>query len=729
MRDKSASYASKVVIGVTTLVLVILLVLSFLLGRDVLRQVHELSTATSDNVQWNMSQSEVEHLQLQVVVTKAQHGGDLEHVRRHFDIFYSRMATLQEGAIYAGLRASAAGAATLASIQDRLTKFVPLIDGSDQVLRDGLPMLAAELVMNGRDVRTLMLLGLVVSTEGSDIKRQGMAKTLERLGSVILALFVALALTALMIGRLYHHGRVLRAARNAAAARMQAMVTSSLDAILLIDAKGHIMAFNGAAEAIFGYSREEAIGRKMVDMIVPDHLRSGYLNAMSRYILTGDADLIERGRVRLEGRRKSGQIFPVELSITLSQSGEDTVFVSYMRDISDRIAAEVELTKARDDALAGERAKANLLTVMSHEMRTPLSGVLGSMELMETTELTPEQSGYLQAMRVSGDMLLHHVNEVLELSQLEAGVAKEMPSHFDLAELMRGLVDSQQATAGAAGNSLALRCRLGGRPNVLGCPRQIQQALLNLIGNALKFTQDGSVTIEVERQGTGDQVQFMICDTGAGIAAADLDRIFEDFVTLDASYGRTSEGTGLGLAITRRIVASLGGEIEAESEIGQGSLFKVTLSLPMALSHREEKLEQTGELDVSKRILVVEDNDINRALMEKTLQRLGHQVTTAEGGAEAVSAAGQGQFDLILMDISMPRVDGIEAFRRIRAQKLAEGVSIVALTAHVAADDHARILDTGFAEVATKPISRRELSEVIGRHTSDKELSDAAPES
>ncbi len=728
MRDKLAPFAPKSVVVVTTIVLAILLVLSVLLGREVLRQLHDLSTATTDNVQWNLSQSEVEHLHLQAAAHDALEGGSLDQVRRRFDIFYSRVATFHESPLFFGLRSSQDGAMTLARIQDRLDRFIPMIDGPDQALRDLLPGFAAELVANGHDMRTMTLLGLVAHTQNADQKRQGMTFTLQRLGWVVMALFSALALTALLIGSLYHRSRALTAASNATAARMQAMVTSSLDAILVIDTRDRIMSFNGAAESVFGYTRAEAIGKKMGDLIVPDHLRRSHMEDMDRFLATGDARFMERGRVRLEAKRKSGEIFPVELSVTLSHSGQDIVFVSYLRDISDRIAAEAELTRARDDALAGERAKANLLTVMSHEMRTPLSGVLGSMELLETTGMTAEQDSYLHAMRVSGELLLHHVNEVLELSQLEAGAASEQPRSFDLEELMFGLVDSQQATARARGNTLSLRCRLKGHPNVLGRPRQIQQALLNLIGNALKFTKDGSVAVEVERQAASEQVEFLICDTGDGIAEADLERIFEDFVTLDASYGRISEGTGLGLAITRRIVDVLEGDIEAESELGEGSLFRVTLPLPVAKSGQKKALLQPAEAQPSKHILVVEDNDVNRVLLTKTLQRLGHQVSAAAGGAEAVEMAGEGQFDLILMDISMPGIDGTEAHRRIRAGKLAEGVDIVALTAHVAADDHARILQTGFAEVATKPISRVELAHLVTRHTGVQMQPDPEPE-
>jgi len=726
--DRLTPIAPKLVILATIIVTAILLVLSVLLGGDILRQVRTLSTASNDNMQWNLAQSEVEHLRLQAAVSKALQGGSTEAVRRNFDIFYNRISTIQESPLFANLRNNQESADTLLRIQDQLDTFVPLIDGPDDALRGRLAKIGADLVANGNNVRTMTLLGLIADTQVGDQKRKGMARTLQRLGWVVVALICALGLTALMIGRLYQRSRILTAASRAGAARMQAMVTSSLDAILLVDINGRVMAFNDAAESIFGFSRDEAVGQKLVNLIVPDHLRAQHLDGMARFVAAGNEDGTNRGRIQVEAKRKSGEIFPVELSITLSKSGNDQFFVSYLRDISDRVTAEIELTNARDDALAGERAKANLLTVMSHEMRTPLSGVLGSLELMETTKLTEKQTDYLNAMKVSGKILLHHVNAVLDLAQLEAGARSEIPHSFDLEELMSGLVDSQQATARAAGNTLVLRCHLNRAPNVWGCPRQIQQAMLNLIGNALKFTQNGSVIVDVERRGTEDQVQFLIRDTGAGIAASDLDRVFENFVTLDASYGRTSEGTGLGLAITRQIVDALGGEIEAESELGTGSLFRVTFPLPVSRMQQQEAPEKETEVKASKHILVVEDNDINRVLMTKTLQHLGHQVTTAEGGAEAVTAAAAAQFDLILMDISMPRVDGTEAFRRIRAQHLADGVDIVALTAHVAADDHARILDAGFVEVATKPISRSELSDLITRHTDLKATANTASE-
>ncbi|UWQ30191.1 PAS domain-containing hybrid sensor histidine kinase/response regulator [Leisingera sp. M523] len=685
------------------------------LGHQVLQQLGGLSTAATDNMQWNLSQAEVEHLKLEAAVLTASAPGDLRRLRRQFDIYYSRIATFRESPLFEDLRQSPAGAALLQQMQDRLDRMAVVVDSGNQPLLDSLPELAAELVQNSGDVRELALFGVVLQVEDSKDKRLKLFTILTRLGWVVLALVLALALAALLLGRLYRKGRRLAVERSRSAARMEAMIASSLDAILVVGADGSILAFNGAAESVFGYSKAEAMGQQMVNLIVPDHLQEAHQAGMKRFLQTGEAQVAGKGRLQLEARRKSGELFPVELSVSVSQSGNELVFVGFLRDISERIAAEEELRRARDDALAGERAKQNLLTVMSHEMRTPLTGVLGAIDLIEGTEPTPEQRRYLQAMRVSGGLLLQHVNDVLELSRLEAGADTEKRRIFDLEELISGLVESQQASAKGRGIDLSLHCSLGGKPVVAGRPRAVQQVLLNLIGNALKFTSDGAVSVDVMRLPDGETVEFHVADTGQGIAPGDLDRIFEDFITLDSSYGRGSEGTGLGLAITKRLVQAMGGTITCESELGEGSLFTISLVLPAAKAPPRQAARDRPCRNGACRLLIAEDNDINRELLATMLRQEGHQVTAVPGGAEAVQAAEGGRFDLILMDISMPQVDGIEALRRIRAQQLAEGTDIVALTAHAAAEDHARILDAGFAEVLTKPANKAELAEVIDR--------------
>ena len=707
---------SKILLLLALMVLPVLTVQSVRLGHQVVQNMEGLSTAATDNMQWVLSQAEVDHLKLVAAVNAAGEPGGLTALRRQFDVYYSRIDTFVEASHFAGLRSSTAGSELLARLQDRLATLATLIDVPDDQLSQNRPLIAAELISNGDDARELALFGLVIQVEETESKRLNLAAILSRLALVVLALFVALAITALMTGWMYRRGRRLVAERSAAGSRLEAMISCSLDAILMIDQEGRILAYNGAAEAIFGYPREEAMGAQMEDLIIPPHLREAHRAGIARLVATSEPRVAGRGRVQLEAQRKSGEIFPVEVSLSVSRSQADMVFVGYIRDISDRIAAEEELRTARDDALAGERAKANLLTVMSHEMRTPLTGVLGAIDLLQQTGPNQEQSRYLDAILVSGELLLHHVNDVLQLSSLEAGIESEQLSAFNLRELVEGLIESQQAHARSHGNALTLDYNIGDSLGMVeGRPRALQQALLNLIGNAIKFTRNGAVLVDVQLNARDETIEFHVSDTGEGIAKADLTRIFEDFITLDSSYGRGSEGTGLGLAITRRIVDAMGGSITCESELGEGSLFTLVLPLPPAqmLPAADPATEQAEEH--SAKLLVVEDNDINRALFQQMLQKLGHEVTVASGGAAAVESCRQQSFDLILMDISMPEVDGIEAIRRIQAENLAQGVDIVALTAHTAPDDHARILKAGFVEVVTKPVTKQELSELVSR--------------
>ena len=744
MKLRSNSFFSRGVLIAIAVVVALLAVQSVRLGREVLFRLDGLSTAATDSLQWTLSQAEIEHLKLENAVLAAETVEDLAQVRRKFDILFSRIMTIRESRTFAPVRNAPDNAGIMPRVQQRIDYLITYIDGPDEALLFGLPRVSEILEENRTDLRNLALAGLTEHARASEEKRLNFFDLLSRLAIVVLALLVALTMTTLMMGRLYQRGKRLAERTREAVARMRAMVTSSLDAILVVDSDGKIQEFNGAAEAIFGYSRAEATGANMADLIVPDHLREAHAEGMERFRTSGQETVIGKGRIQLEAKRKSGEVFPVELSITASKPAEDgeegeTVFVSYLRDISDRIAAERELRNARDKALAGERAKAELLTVMSHEMRTPLTGVLGAVDLLSDSGLSAEQSGYVTMIRQSGDRLMGHVNDVLQLSNLESSVDNENRRIFDLAKLVGELVKSQQPAARQAGNELSWSCNLGPTNNVLGRPLAVQRVLQKILQNAVDFTRDGAVAVEVQRLGSSDRVEISIADTGKGIAEDDLDRIFEDFIRLDASYSRSSEGTGLGLAITRRTVEAMGGDISCESELGEGSLFTISLPLPAsgqsasnttasaapaaaADTHDAVQKEPQAAASVAEQqdpqaldILVVEDNEINRILVEKMLRNLGHRVTLAPGGAEGVAAARDRDFNLIFMDISMPGVDGIEATRQIRNGHLADGVDIVALTAHVAPQDHARILAAGMAEVVTKPVHKSTLADVIDR--------------
>jgi PAS domain S-box-containing protein len=498
--------------------------------------------------------------------------------------------------------------------------------------------------------------------------------------------------------------------------RMGAIVRTMLDAVIVLNQEGRIIAFNESAQATFGYTREEAEGQLMGDIIVPDHLKDAHYAGMHRYLATRKRRVVGAGRVELEAKHKDGTVFPVELSINTAQSAEGEIFVSYLRDISAQVAARKELHETRDKALAGEKAKADLLAVMSHEMRTPLNGLIGTLDLLRGTDLSEDQEKYLSMMAASGDLLLHHVNDVLDISRIESGRMQLQENPFELPQVLHRVVNSQEASAKQRGNQIELRLNRAPK-TVVGDAGRLEQILVNLVGNAVKFTRDGNVVLEARTTDGG--VRLIVQDNGVGIPETDHKRIFDDFVTLDPSYSRDSGGTGLGLAIVRRLVGAMGGTIKLDSTDGAGSTFMVDLPLEVAAEQdhlAELKNPKPGNIleDGKCQILLVEDNAINRMVARGILELENCTVIEAEDGVEGVQIAMSTAFDIILMDISMPRMDGVDATKAIRGQEGPnQNTPIVALTAHAMPEEVATFMAAGMNDVLTKPTSRAALSKAL----------------
>lgn len=371
------------------------------------------------------------------------------------------------------------------------------------------------------------------------------------------------------------------------------------------------------------------------------------------------------------------------------------------------------LSKAREEAETATQAKSQFLAVMSHEIRTPLNGMLGTLQLLESTKLSKEQSKYLSVMGTSGELLLHHVNDVLDLSRLDAEKVQIFNREFNVNSLVSDVMDSMQSVAQKNRNSL--RQKKPAFPEMVwGDSVRIRQVLLNLISNAIKYTQNGDIEVAVSQLPGDDKVTIAISDTGIGIARENLDRVFKDFETIDASHMRRTGGTGLGLSISKRFVDAMGGEISVESKIGKGSVFQFSWVLQETDEVTETELDHVGHkavqepssADRSLDILVVEDNYINQFVVREMLEKAGHKVSEADDGKEGVLKAVQHCYDLILMDISMPEFDGIEATRAIRAAAGASSKSpIVALTAHAMPDDVAQFKRAGMNDTLIKPVS------------------------
>ena len=727
-------WARRLRLGVTTLLAVSCLIAIVLLAQAVQSKLAVLQRATSDNTQWVMMQTEVEVLRLKSAVAAARENpssAQLDEVRRWFNVIYSRVAMLERSPVYAPLLTQRDYSADHAQLRRYLDDTVPLIDAPDTQLAAALGTIGAPLPDLSATARAMTLYALSEFTAQSDMNREAISATLVRLALVTGVLLLIVAGVAGVLALQFRRLQAQKRALSDTGARLSTIVATSADGIVVTDRGGVIRAFNPAAEAIFGLPAATAQGQNALALLFSEGPDGPQQRALITALRDPGAKPSHPIRIEVDARRADGSSFPAEVSIARAHIAEAGLVVAFVRDISTRREAEAALTRALDRAQSGEKAKAEFLAVMSHEMRTPLNGLIGSMELLRRTATDDAQQELLSVMEASGDILLGHVNSVLDVSRAEAGMIHPERVRFDPDRLLEETVANQAGLAAAAGNRITLAHPDGPLGPDIGDPGRLRQILLNLIGNAVKFTRNGDITVEMERLCAPDAlVEMRVTDTGIGIAEADLDRIFDDFVTLDASYGRSAGGTGLGLGIARRLARTLGGEIGVESIEGEGSLFWLRLPLPpaalsalgpdpqdaMAEPTRAPPAPDPEDVDPGPplSVLLAEDNAINRFLLRRFLESGGHRVTEAVDGIEAVDCANAMTFDVILMDISMPRMDGIAATQAIRAGLgPSRATRILALTAHALPQELARFQAAGMEATLTKPIARNSLLRAI----------------
>lgn len=716
-------WAGRLRLGITMAVVLFCLIAMALLVSEVRAKLAALQSATSDNTQWVMMQTEVEALRLQGAVAAAienPSAAALDEVRRWFNVFFSRVAMLEQSTLYAPLLAQPDYSADHAKLRAFLDETVPLIDAPDARLAAALADIAPILPELRAAAREMTLNALSDFAAQSDMTRESISRILVRLALVTGALVLIVAGVAVILAIQFRRSEAHKRALSDTGARLSTIVATSADGIVVTDLDGRIREFNPAAETIFGLPARAAQGQDAPTLLLAEGPDGPQQVALIAALRDPAADLANPIRIEVDARRADGSSFPAEVSIARSHISEAGLVVAFIRDISDRREAQSALTQALDQAKAGERAKAEFLAVMSHEMRTPLNGLMGAMELLRRTTMDEEQHELLSVMEASGDILLDHVNSVLDVSRAEAGNIQPERIGFDLDRLLEETVANQASLAAAGGNRITLMHPSGPLGRVTGDQGRLRQILLNLIGNAVKFTHGGEIGVEAERlSGTGSLVEIRVSDTGIGIDEADQDRIFDDFVTLDASYGRSADGTGLGLGIARRLAAAMAGEIGVESIPGEGSLFWLRLPLPpeeAPSAGRQPVLPQSTEPGTGQEsplsgpqlsVLLVEDNAINRFLLRRFLESGGHTVTEAVDGIEAVDRASTTAFDVILMDISMPRMDGIAATQAIRSgHGPSSAARILALTAHALPQERDRFQAAGMDATLTKPIAR-----------------------
>ncbi|WP_309604402.1 ATP-binding protein [Phenylobacterium sp.] len=502
----------------------------------------------------------------------------------------------------------------------------------------------------------------------------------------------------------------------------RSLIESNIDALMTTDPSGIITDVNKQMEALTGCTRDELIGAPFKDCFTdPARAEAGIKQVLAEKSVT-DYELTARAR--------DGKQTVVSYNATTFYDRSRTlkgVFAA-ARDVTEAKRVQVELQQAKAAAESASRTKSDFLASMSHEIRTPMNAIMGIADLLAKTALTPEQDKFVQIFRRSGDNLLNLINDILDLSKVEASQLDLERTGFSLSDHLEKVMEMVAPRAQEKALTLVCEIAPGVSNDLVGDPTRLRQVLLNLLGNAIKFTGAGSVSLRVEPDADGavpTALRFTVTDTGIGIADDKLDRVFERFTQADSSTTRRFGGSGLGLTISRRLVELMGGRIWVESEIDQGSLFAFAVPFEVSTAPRRAVVAPVGvDPDAplpALRILMAEDSPDNCTIALAYLEDTPYVVDVAENGLLACQMFKAGRYDLVLMDRQMPAMDGLTATRTIRAWETANHRSptpIIALTASALKGDRESCLAAGCTAYLTKPIKQEVLLQAIRDHSS-----------
>jgi PAS domain S-box-containing protein len=505
-----------------------------------------------------------------------------------------------------------------------------------------------------------------------------------------------------------------------AAHRLSFHVNNSPLAVIEWEQGRYIKSWSAQAEAMFGWSEHEVVGKDWTDFAFIHPEDESYVASKVSYLFDGtdDYNFIENRNLRKDGNVVHCHWFNSPLR---DESGTIISILSQVADVTALSNAMADLVTAKEQSEAANRAKSEFLANMSHEIRTPMNGIMGMLQLLETTTLDEEQLHFCSLGIQSTNRLTGLLSDILDLSRVEASMMPIRSNRFNLHSAMTQAIDLFEPVAVQTGVALARHLDPGLPIWVVGDPLRLQQVLTNLIGNAFKFTKRGHVHVEAyalpSRSNDTLRVFFAIEDTGCGIADEDLGNLFQPFTQVSQGYTRNHQGAGLGLTISKHLVGLMGGSIAVESEEGVGTTFAFCVTVGNeAHSHDDEVgAGSRTESTLSLRILLAEDDEATIFSAVRLLEKSGHSVTVARNGREALEMHEVSDFDLILMDVSMPVMDGIEACQRIRGSRNPHkrNIPIIALTAYAMAGDKEKFLAAGMNGYVAKPVNMESLLQMM----------------
>ncbi|WP_434614940.1 ATP-binding protein [Azospirillum sp. B2RO_4] len=628
-------------------------------------------------------------------------------------LFGGPLSAAIAAATVAGYRIHLGGAGMEAGVANALLSFLTGVGFAMWVKRRGVTLGVVSLLSFGFllavvSLSTLLLLPTI------DL----MLKVGKSTAPVLLAIVPlgTLFLGGLLLREQRHHDAERRLGESEA--RYRLLADNATDMILEMKADGAVRYLSPSVRDILGHDPAEIVGRAPATLLHPDDVESAATAFAG--MNPGSPPVTFTHRLL----HRDGHYLWVESSMrpTVGADGEFVV-VGVVRDVTERKRQEEELSAARAEAEAANRVKSEFLASMSHEIRTPLNGVIGFADLLLGTDLSAEQRQYVALQREAGRGLLAIIGDILDYSKIEAGKLDLEERAFDLHRLLRDCRDLMSNAASQKG--LLLQLSLGGTvPRfVHGDEARIRQILLNLVGNAVKFTERGSVLLSaglLSAEGGDDGapvlLRFSVSDTGPGITSAEQANLFQRFSQGDRSTTRRYGGTGLGLIISKQLSELMGGRIGVQSSPGVGSTFWFELPLPVAAAPGLAAERRETAASRSARILLAEDVPMNQIVTSSILCKAGHTVEVVEDGMLAVEAMRKGEFDLVLMDMQMPRMDGLQATAAIRQLGGRRGaVPIIALTANALTDQLQLCLDVGMNDHVTKPIERDTLLTAVDR--------------